>query len=162
MVDQNQIVVAAMGNERRYGSPTSWPAAYPGVIAVGALDYNDAVAPFSNGGPHIAVSAPGVDILATMPTYKGVEHWTGRRDASGAIVRDKPVHWTVYRGTMRGTSMAAPQVAGAAALWVAKHGRDPAGFREAIVNGSRNLSSMGGVVPHPDYGYGCLDIEDLL
>lgn len=161
LADQNQIVVAAMGNERRNNSPTSWPAAYPSVIAVGALDVNDGVAPFSNGGPHIAVTAPGVDILATMPTYRGVEQWTGRRDASGTVVRDKPIHWTVYRSTMRGTSMASPQVAGAAALFVAAHGRDPAAFRAALERSSRRLSLMGGVVPHPDYGYGCLDIEAL-
>lgn len=160
--EQGQIVVAAMGNERRHGSPTSWPAAYPSVVAVGALDLNDAVASFSNGGDHIAVSAPGVDILATMPTYRGVEQWTGRRDQAGAVVRDKPIHWTVYRSTMRGTSMAAPQVAGAASLWVARHGSDVAGFRAALDRSSRRVSLMGGVLYHPDYGFGCLDVGALL
>lgn len=162
MIDQGQIVVAAMGNERREGSPTSWPAAYPGVLAVGALDLNDGVAPFSNGGSHICVTAPGVDILATMPTYRGVESWTGKRDATGAIVRDKPVHWTTYRSTMRGTSMASPQVAGAAALWVAKYGRNLANFRNRLESSARKVGLMADVIPHVDYGHGCLDVESLL
>jgi len=162
MIDQGQIVVAAMGNDRRDGSPTNWPAAYPGVIAVGALDLNDGVAPFSNAGAHISISAPGVDILATMPNYRGVEYWIGRRVANGGIVRDQPVHWTVYRSTMRGTSMAAPQIAGAAALWVARNGGNRNGFRQKLEESARKLPLMGSVIHTDDYGHGCLDVAALL
>jgi subtilisin family serine protease len=46
-------VVAAMGNEREIGSPTSYPAAIPGVIALGATNILDRVTMFSSRGEHI-------------------------------------------------------------------------------------------------------------
>ena len=71
LLDSGSVVVAAMGNERKYGSPTSYPAAIPGVIAVGATSLDDKVANFSNRGNHIWISAPGVAIWSTLPTYPG-------------------------------------------------------------------------------------------
>lgn len=59
-------IVAAMGNDRESGSPTSYPAAYPGVIAVGATSRDDTIASFSNSGNHITISAPGVAIWSTF------------------------------------------------------------------------------------------------
>lgn len=78
------IVVAAAGNsheDRLY-----YPAAYEGVIAVGATDQEDHIATYSNFGSYIDVMAPGVDIYSTV--------------ASGD---------SEY-GYMSGTSMAAPIV----------------------------------------------------
>jgi hypothetical protein len=60
------VLVAAAGN----GGPAAsdqYPAAYPHVIAVTATDADDKVFERANGGKHIAVAAPGVDILAIVP-----------------------------------------------------------------------------------------------
>lgn len=162
LVEQGQIVVAAMGNMRQEGSPTSWPARYDGVVSVGALDFNDQVARFSNQGDHISICAPGVEIFATMPTYRGVERYLAKADGSGNWVRGKELHWTVYRATKSGTSMAAPQVAAAAALWVARHGRGREEFVSQLQQSARKLSRMGSSSFTPDYGHGCLDVERLL
>ncbi len=94
-LSKDAVVVAAMGNSGR--EQKSYPAAYPGVVAVGATDSSDKIARFSQFGPWISVSAPGVDILATFPTY-----------ASGMPGKDY--------GSISGTSMATPAVAGLAAL----------------------------------------------
>jgi hypothetical protein len=60
------VLIAASGN---FGpkSPRQYPAADPNVIAVSATDANDRMFKASNIGPHIAVAAPGVDILLPAP-----------------------------------------------------------------------------------------------
>ncbi len=62
----NITVIAAAGNGNT--SEPLYPAAYPGVIAVAAVDSNNQRASFSNFGSNISVSAPGVDVLSTIPT----------------------------------------------------------------------------------------------
>lgn len=82
------LVVAATGNT---GGAILYPAAYDPVLAVAATDQSDQIAYFSNRGPQVDVAAPGVDIYSTWP-------------------------WVSGYFTKSGTSMAAPHVAGLAAL----------------------------------------------
>ena len=49
----------------------SYPAAYPGVNAVAAVDSTSTAANFSNFGPQVTISAPGVDVLSTFPVGTG-------------------------------------------------------------------------------------------
>lgn len=65
------VVVAASGND---GTPkVSYPAAFPSVIAVGAVDSKITKAKFSQWGPELAVVAPGVDVLSSVPRGSGRE-----------------------------------------------------------------------------------------
>ncbi|RAI26881.1 hypothetical protein CH338_30455, partial [Rhodoplanes elegans] len=64
--DKGIVLVAAAGNAGPT-SPPLYPAADPNVIAVTATDRGDAPLPQANRGKHLAVAAPGVDILAPAP-----------------------------------------------------------------------------------------------
>jgi len=60
------LLVAAAGNN-------SWPfldypAAYPDVMAIAAVDSDKTLAGFSNGGATLSVAAPGVNVISTVPT----------------------------------------------------------------------------------------------
>lgn len=93
----NRLSVAAMGNE--YGTQINFPAALKyGMIAVGSTDINDSRPSYSNYGNHIDVSAPG-GCCASGSNTSILSTW-----------RDNG-----YLKTY-GTSMAAPVVAGIAAL----------------------------------------------
>ncbi len=64
--DKGVVLIAAAGNAGPK-SPPLYPAADPNVIAVTATDIDDKLFKGANRGRHIAVSAPGVDILVPAP-----------------------------------------------------------------------------------------------
>ncbi|HYM61290.1 MAG TPA: S8 family serine peptidase [Thermoanaerobaculia bacterium] len=64
-VDAGILVIAAAGNAAI--EALDYPAAYPGVLSVGAVDAKSTIAPFSSYGQTLGIAAPGVDILSTYP-----------------------------------------------------------------------------------------------
>src|SRR5438270_2496695 len=74
LADAGVLVFAASGNDStdKHIASVSYPAAFSSVIAVGALDSTQAIAEFSNQGPEIAVSAPGVGAFSTFIVGQGV------------------------------------------------------------------------------------------
>jgi thermitase len=60
--ENNIVIIASMGNTGQNG--VQYPAAYQGVIAVGATSGQDKKVPFSTSGAHISVTAPGYDIIS--------------------------------------------------------------------------------------------------
>ncbi|MGW5332057.1 type VII secretion-associated serine protease mycosin [Streptomyces bauhiniae] len=69
------VVVASAGNGGDKGDHVSYPAAYPGVIAVTAVDRYGTRASFSTRRWYAAVSAPGVDIVIADPDHRYYEGW---------------------------------------------------------------------------------------
>jgi subtilisin family serine protease len=65
------IVVAASGNKGT--NSVSFPAAFPNVIAVGAVDENLKKADFSQWGPQLSIMAPGVAVRSSVPQGTGRE-----------------------------------------------------------------------------------------
>jgi serine protease len=73
VVAEGILIVAASGNESTTAAvaPVSFPAAYPGVLAIGAVHPNLQLASFSNQGPELGAVAPGVDVLSSIRTGAG-------------------------------------------------------------------------------------------
>ncbi|MET7292702.1 type VII secretion-associated serine protease mycosin [Streptomyces griseoloalbus] len=112
------VVVASAGNGGEKGDHVSYPAAYPGVIAVTAVDRYGTRAPFSTRRWYATVSAPGVDVIIADPDHKYYEGW--------------------------GTSAAAAFVSGAAALVKAAHpGLTPAQVKRLLEDTARNAPADG-------------------
>jgi subtilisin family serine protease len=136
-------IVAAMGNERMLGSPTSYPAAIPGVLAVGATNLDDTVANFSNRGNHIALCAPGVAIWSTLPTYPGQFGFEAIPGPGGRPIEGKPFRRETNYDAWNGTSMASPHVAAAAALLLANRGQtNAAAVRTRLMQTADRVPSM--------------------
>jgi subtilisin family serine protease len=72
---RRQILLAAAGNAGP-GAPAAYPGAYPGVIAVAAVDARTRPYPRNKRGSYIAISAPGVDIWGA-DARGGEAFWTG-------------------------------------------------------------------------------------
>lgn len=74
-------IVAASGNNGT--GKVSYPAALPDVIAVGAVDPDLKKADFSQYGPELAVVAPGVSVISSVPQGTGREPYVGLNMGSG-------------------------------------------------------------------------------
>jgi len=61
---RDALVVAAAGNRFEDGNPLPFPAAYEGVVGVGAVQPGDTRVPTSQTGPHVDLVAPGADVTA--------------------------------------------------------------------------------------------------
>lgn len=119
-------MVAAMGNEGP-GAPVSFPAADPNVIAVTATDQAGRLFSAASRGTHVAVAAPGVEII--LPAPRG-----GYQISSG-------------------TSVAAAHVSGIAALLLERQpDLDPAQLRQILQETARR-----GATADPLLGAGLAD-----
>ncbi|MCU0886180.1 MAG: S8 family serine peptidase [Beijerinckiaceae bacterium] len=111
------IAVAAAGNAGPASAPL-FPASDPNVMAVTALDAQDKVFAMANRGRHIALAAPGVDVLVAQP-------------AAGY-------------GMTTGTSIATAHVSGLVALLIERDARlDLAQVRTLLTGTARDLGAPG-------------------
>ena len=127
-------VVAAAGNQGADACASS-PSAVTSAIVVGATDRHDAVPTFSNQGSCVDVFAPGSDVVSDwIPVPPG-----GQAPPPGWIE-----HPTM---NLSGTSMAAPLVSGAAAIYLSNH---PAANPKDVANAIVRVATKGrlsGVTP---------------
>jgi Subtilase family/Divergent InlB B-repeat domain/PASTA domain len=127
------LYVAAAGNGSNNNDTSPFfPASYPlaNIISVAATTSDDELASFSDYGTgSVDIAAPGQNILSTLPT-------------AGAVISDPSGY-----GSLSGTSMAAPYVAGAAALLWSEHPDwTMQQVRNRLLSTARPLNSLAGKV----------------
>ncbi|MBT2638036.1 MULTISPECIES: S8 family peptidase [unclassified Bacillus (in: firmicutes)] len=129
---KNVVMVSAAGNDGS-DQPT-YPSAYPEVLSVSAVDYNGNRASFSNFGDYIDIAAPGVYIPST--------------------------YFNQQYAALSGTSMAAPHVAGLAAL-IKSANPDLSSSQviRIIKNSAIDLGEQG---KDSNYGNGLIDVNSAL
>jgi subtilisin family serine protease len=126
------LVIAAAGNTGDNDNAVNYPAAFDGVLAVGAIDDKDQLAPFSQRQSYVALVAPGVDVPSTA--------WAGAGRGPYA--------------SQSGTSIAAPHVSGAAAiLWALRPDLAASDIAMALRAHADKVANT-----DPGYGSGILNV----
>jgi type VII secretion-associated serine protease mycosin len=128
-IDRGIVVVAAVGNGHDRGDPTPYPAAYPGVIGVGAINKDGTRWSESQVGSYVDIMAPGSSVVGAVP---------GRGHA-----------------LLEGTSFATPFVSATVALMLQYHqGLSPAEVTRRLV---ATADPSPGNRRSDEYGYGVLN-----
>ncbi len=138
--DVDVAIVAAAGNENT--SRPCWPAAFKGVVAVGALDAAGGKACFSNYGSWVNACAEGVDVVSTF-VHSGAPAAPVTAPAGCPEVPPAPGGFAGF-ARWSGTSFAAPRVAAA----VAREVTELVGPSRAVFN----LLHAGTAHSHPGLG----------
>ncbi|MTI82103.1 MAG: peptidase S8 [Firmicutes bacterium] len=131
-VERGMILVSAAGNDGTTDS-VDYPAAYPDVIAVGAITERGGISSFSSRGPQITVVAPGSGVYSTF---------TGDS----------------YQ-RQSGTSMAAPHVTGLIALLLRRYPQlKPPQILELLRKSSQKLPKL----TTEEQGYGLVNAKAMI
>ena len=133
------LVIAAAGNSGR--SKVGGPACDANAISVAATTWQDALAAYSQYGSGLDISAPG-GYCYSNTTEDGcifssvVSGYTGGRTYSGPLAGGSYAY-------MQGTSMATPQVTGAAAVVASKLGLRGSALRSRLLSTADDLGTAG-------------------
>jgi hypothetical protein len=148
-IGKGAVVIAAAGNDGDGYNLPCYPAAYPEVVAVAAVDANGRHAFFSNYGSYVDIAAPGEKYDYDYLYGDGIFS-------------------TFLNGgytAMSGTSMASPHVAGEAAQILSRHPEYTVAQVIAAIEGSALHVDM----PYAPssgrndwYGYGIIQVDQAL
>jgi subtilisin family serine protease len=154
-VSHGALVVAAAGNEFQSGNPVEYPAALlqplgsrgngGGGLSVGASDAAGTRAHFSNTGTYLSLAAPGENVFGALSSLSSPIMYP-RVPLAGSRAG-------LY-GFASGTSFAAPEVSGAAALvWAANPTLTAPQVAEILKETASGLGNW-----TPELGYGVIDV----
>ncbi|MCR9259511.1 MAG: S8 family serine peptidase [Pseudomonadaceae bacterium] len=146
------IIIASAGNDA--SDLPSYPAAYDGVIGVSATTITNEIASYSNFGSSVDVAAPGG---SNITDFNGDGIGDGVISTIGDDSSGGPIEFGYL--SQFGTSMAAPHVAGVAALMKAIYpALSPAEFNAALTAGELT-DDLGEPGRDDRYGYGLINAQ---
>jgi serine protease len=149
--DAGVVVVASAGND--HSTAPFYPAAYQGVVSVAATTIDKRQAPYSNSGATIDVAAPG--------GYNGTDlNGDGLADGVVSTIGDDSGAGISYAyAALMGTSMAAPHIAGVAALMKALYSAlSPNDFDSLLATGTIT-EDLGAAGRDNVFGHGLIDAQ---
>jgi len=160
-VSRGAFIALAAGNEFDDGNPISYPAAYArelnGAMAVGAVGQDLNRAYYSSTGDYVEITAPGGN--SRQGGSAGLV-WQQTYRANGLSLNQRaPRFDALVDDGYQGTSMAAPHVAGLAALLYSQGVRSPAAIEAAIRQFARDRGTTG---RDNEYGFGLVDARATL
>lgn len=152
-INPDLVVVAAAGNRETHDGSTvatgddapQFPAASEGVISVGAVDDEDAVADFSHRGDWIRSWSLGTSIRSTYVS------WNGPVTVSSPHADQRRTAEKEFRGYAKwsGTSFATPRVAGAIAAKMSPVGQAKGSAQAALRQLGLDAQSLSNGRPAP-------------
>ncbi|WP_346009581.1 type VII secretion-associated serine protease mycosin [Streptomyces sp. SID1328] len=99
-LSKGKLLFAGVGNRGDKENLPSYPASTPGVVGVGAVDEDATVAAFSQQGPEVDMTAPGVDMVhacakgTQLCKTQGTSDATAIASASAALIWSAHPDWT--------------------------------------------------------------------
>jgi serine protease len=160
-VSRGAFVSISMGNDFQNGNATNYPAAFAadidGAMAVAALNRNLGRAVYSNTGSYAEIAAPGGD--ASVGGSSGTVFQSTLMTADGSPLLVVPRFDRYAEVGFQGTSMAAPHVAGVAALLMSRARNITPAVVESLLRGTaRDLGASG---RDNEFGFGLVQPKTM-
>jgi subtilisin family serine protease len=130
VIARGHVIVAAVGNDGP-AAPPLYPASYPDVVGVTAVDARQRALIEAGRGRQVKFAAPGADMAAANPSQTFA--------------------------SVRGTSFASPIVAGLLAEQL--HELNKAAAQQAVADLARRALDLGAPGPDPIYGFGLVGAD---
>ncbi|MFE2877063.1 type VII secretion-associated serine protease mycosin [Streptomyces roseus] len=95
-LSKGKLIFAGAGNNGDTHNRVMYPAATPGVVAVGAVDAEGEPTKESEHGPQVDMSAPGIDIVTGCGSNTGVCKNHGTSDATALASASAALLWSAH------------------------------------------------------------------
>ena len=136
LIARGHLIVAAVGNDGP-ASPPLYPAAYPGVVGVTAVDVRKQVLPEAVRGPQVVFSAPGADMAVAANGESGFSKARGTSFAAPLVAGLLAIAYDPASGPQTGASLRAIDALVRDAVDLGAPGRDPVYGHGLVAEGLR-------------------------